>query len=77
MEIEYSKHWKDKQKDEKKDITNDLIEFVIRNSQILKDKYWKDTLNAISKIPNSGRTLKVVYKTRNQKVFIITAYWLN
>lgn len=77
MEIEYSKHWIKKQKSNKKDITNDVIEFAIKNSDILKDKYWKEAFNAICKIPPSGRVLKVVYKKINRKVFIITAYWLN
>ncbi len=77
MEIEYSKHWLKKQKEKKKNITNDTIEFALKNSLILKDKYWKDIFNAISRIPPSGRTLKVVYKKINQKVFIITAYWLD
>ena len=77
MEIIYSKHWIKKQKSKKKDIANDAIEFAIRNSEMLKDKYWKDAFNAVSKIPSSGRTLKVVYKKLNQKVFIITAYWMN
>ncbi len=77
MEIEYSKHWIKKQREKKKSITKEAIELAINNSLILKDKYWKDTLNAVSKIPTSGRTLKVVYKKRNQKIFIITAYWLN
>jgi len=75
--IEYSKHWVGKQKSKKKDITNDAIEFAIKNSETLKDKYWKVAFNAVSKIPPSGRTLKVVYKRMNQKVFIITAYWLD
>ena len=77
MEVEYSKHWIKKQKSKKKDITNDTIEFAIKNSKILNDKYWRDAFNAISKIPPSGRTLKVVYKKLNQKIFIITAYWLD
>ena len=77
MEIKYSKHWIKKQKSKKKDITNEIIEFAIKNSDMSKDKYWKDVFNAISKIPPLGRTIKVVYKRINQKVFIITAYWLN
>ena len=74
---EYSKHWIKKQKSKKKDITDDTIEFAVKNSKILIDKYWKDAFNAIAKIPPSGRTLKVVYKRINQKIFIITAYWLD
>ena len=77
MEMEYSKHWIKKQKSKKKDITKDIIEFAIKNSGIIKDKYWNDAFNAVLKIPPSGRTLKVVYKKLNQKVFIITAYWLD
>ena len=49
----------------------------MKGSEILKDRSWKDAFNEISKVPPSGRTLKVVYKKLNQKVFIITAYWMN
>jgi len=77
MKIIYSEHWIKKQKSKKKDITNDVIEFAIKSSVMLKDKYWKDAFNAVSKIPPSGRTLKVVYKKLNQKVFIITSYWID
>lgn len=62
MKIEYSKHWIKKQKNKKKDITNDMIEYAMDNSRELKDKYWEDALNAITRIPPSGRILKVVYK---------------
>lgn len=54
-----------------------MIEYALSNSKELRDKEWKDALNAISKIPQSGRTLKVVYKKSKGKVFIITAFWLN
>ncbi|MFH1585737.1 MAG: DUF4258 domain-containing protein [archaeon] len=77
MDIEYSKHWLRKKRVKKKDITDDKIEYAIRNSRELKDKHWEDVLNAISRIPPSGRILKVVYKRVNQKIFIITAYWLD
>ncbi|HLD79745.1 MAG TPA: hypothetical protein VJA18_04240 [Candidatus Nanoarchaeia archaeon] len=77
MEIEYSKHWLKKKLKKRKDITNDMIEYALSNSKELRDKEWKDALNAISKIPQSGRTLKVVYKKSKGKVFIITAFWLN
>jgi len=75
--IEYSKHWLKKHPKKKKDITNDKIEFALNNSHELADKYWKGALNAISRIPPSGRILKVVYKKLNTKIFIITAYWLD
>lgn len=77
MEVEYSKHWLRKHFRKRKDITNDMIEFVLKNSRELKDKHWKDALNSISKIPPSGRTLKVVYKKLKEKIFIVTAFWLN
>ena len=76
MEIEYSKHWRRKHLKKRKDITNDMIEYTIINSRELKDKDWKDASNAISRIPPSGKILKVVYKKSKGKVFIITAYWL-
>ena len=76
MEIIYSKHWLRKQSRKRKDITNDMIELCLKNSKELKDNYWENAFNVISKIPPSGRTLKIVYKKSNQKIFIITAFWL-
>jgi len=47
----------------------------------MKEKEWFDTYNAISRIPPSGRILKVVYKElyRNKEkvIKIITTYWLD
>ncbi len=77
MEIEYSKHWNEKHPKKKKGITKDVLEFAINNSMIIKDKLWEDDFNAICRIPPSGRILKVVYKRTKQKVFIMTAYWLD
>ena len=77
MEIIYSKHWLRKHQKKKKDITNDSIEYAIKNSIIMNDRNWKEAFNAISRIPPSGRILKVVYKKLKGKVFIITAYWLD
>ena len=54
-----------------------MIEHALNNSRILDDKYWKDALNAISRIHPSGRILKVVYKKTENKIFVITAYWLD
>ena len=76
MIIEYSKHWAKKKK-YRKDITDDMIEYAISNSNELKDKYWEDALNAISRIPPSGRILKVIYKKEKSKIKIITAFWLD
>ena len=77
MEIEYSKHWLKKHQRKKKDITNDVIEYTIKNSRVMNDRNWKEAFNAISRIPSSGRILKVVYKKTNEKIFIVTAYWLD
>ncbi len=77
MGFEYSFHW-EKQKKYRPEITDDLIELCIRNSKKLKDKHWKDVFNAISRIPPSGRTLKIVYKEESKNIKrIITAYWLD
>jgi len=77
MEIAYSKHWYRKHARKRKDITHDMIEFALHNSTELRDRNWKDAFNAISRIPPSGRILKVVYTKSNTKIFIITAYWLD
>ena len=73
----YSNHWLKKHLKKRKDITNDMIEFAIKTSRILKDKNWEDAFNAISRIPPSGRILKVIYKKKENEIFIITAYWLD
>lgn len=77
MNIEYSKHWIKKQKIKKKDITNDLIEYALNNSKPLSDKHWKGVLNAVSRVPPSGRILKVVYKIKSNNIFVVTAFWLD
>ena len=77
METEYSDHWKNKRV-YRKDILDEFIIYAIQNSSILKDKYWEDALNAVSRIPPSGRLLKVVYKRLSKdRVKIITAFWLD
>ena len=77
MEISYSKHWHREHARKRRDITHDMIEFALHNSREMRDEYWKDAFNTISRIPPSGRILKVVYKKSNTKIFIITAYWLD
>ena len=77
MKIIYSKHWLRKHQRKKKDITNDVIEYTIKNSRVMNDRNWKEAFNAISRIPSSGRILKVVYKKINEKIFIVTAYWID
>lgn len=76
MQIEHSDYWKRKRL-YRKDIRDDLIGYVIQNSSILKDRNWEDVLNAISRVPPSGRLLKVVYKRKGDKIIIITAFWLD
>jgi len=77
MEFEYSNHWLKKRK-YRKEITDDMFEYAIINSDILKDKYWEDALNAICRIPPSGRILKIIYKRIGENKYkIITAYWLD
>lgn len=76
MPFVYSKHWMQKRK-YRPDITDDLIEYCIQNSEVLKDRRWSGAFNAISRVPPSGRILKVVYKTKGKTIKILTAYWLD
>jgi len=76
MQFEYSKHWLKKRK-YRSDISDDIIEYCIYNSSKLKDKYWEDAWNAISRVSPSGRILKVVYKMKGKTIKILTAYWLD
>lgn len=60
------------------EVTDALIEHVIIKSKIFRDRYHEDALNAIYRIPTSGRLLKVVYKRLSKdKVKIITAFWMD
>lgn len=80
MIFEYSKHWK-KQKRFRPEITDDIVEFCILNSDRLGDRKWENVYNAIFRIPLSGRILKVVYreifKEESKHIKIITAFWLD
>ena len=77
MQFEYSEHWIKKKK-YRNDITEYMLEYVITNSAILRDKHWDDALNAICRVHPSGRILKVVYKIKSKDLYkIITAYWLD
>ena len=75
MDIKYSKHWNRKKKYRK--INDDEIEYAIQHSNILKDKRGENILNAICRIPPTGRILKVVYKRKGKVYKILTAYWLD
>lgn len=76
MAFEYSEHWMRKRKF-RPDITDDVLEYAITNSNELKDKYWEDASNAVCRVPPSGRILKVVYKRTGKRYKIITAFWLD
>ncbi|MFQ5648068.1 MAG: hypothetical protein ACE5FW_02420 [Candidatus Aenigmatarchaeota archaeon] len=77
MKLTHSEHWKRK-RCYRKDVTDALIEYAITNSGALRDRYWINALNAICRVPPSGRILKVVYrKLGKDEVKIITAYWLD
>ena len=76
MKLIYSIHWK-RQKKYRPEITDDIIELCINNSEKLQDKKWTNALNAIARVPPSGRILKVVYKEKGKDIKIITAYWLD
>lgn len=76
MIFEHSIHWK-KQKKFRPEITDDLIELCITNSDKLNDRIWDDVFNAIAKIPPSGRKLKVIYRDKGKVIKILTAYWIN
>lgn len=77
MRFKNSFHWEN-QKKYRSDITDDIIELCIRNSEKLKDRKWHNAYNAIARIPPSGRILKVVYREEGKNIKrIITAYWLD
>ncbi len=76
--IVHSVHWKKKKFTKEEEITDELIDYVITKSKIFKDRYWEDVLNAIYRVPTSGRLVRVVYKRLSKdKVKIITAFWLD
>jgi len=76
MKLEYSVHWRNRKK-LRKEITDDILEYCIANSEIFKDKKWPDALNATTRIPPSGRMLKVVYRLKGKVIKVITAFWID
>ena len=77
MEFAYSNHWLRKEKF-RQDITEDLIEYAINNSEEMMDKHWSNASSAICRIPPSGRILKVIFRRLDEnKIKIITAFWLD
>lgn len=76
MPLKHSNHWKKKRK-YRPEITDYIIGYCIQHSAKLRDRKWQDAFNAISRVPSSGRILKVVYKTKGKTIKILTAYWLD
>ena len=75
MHLEYSEHWI-KKKRFRVDITEDILEYATIHFDTVRDLRWEDCINAIGKIPWTGREIKVVYKREGNKIKIVTAYWL-
>ena len=77
MKIVSSNHWMRKKR-YRKDISDNMIEYAVQNSNELRDKHWQDASNAVCRVPSSGRILKVVYKKIGKETIkIITAFWLD
>jgi hypothetical protein len=76
MALSYSHHWLRKKRN-RPTVTDDAVEYALQYSTPQRDRNWPDLLNAISRIPSSGRLLKVVYRRTGKDIKIITAYWLD
>lgn len=78
MKFIYTYHWSLKNKLARANIKDYDIEYAIMHSTIIRDKYWDDALNAVCRVPPSGRRLKVVYRRYPQNYMkIITAFWID
>ena len=77
MEVVESKHWRNKKRF-RKNIEPYMIKAVIRNGLLLRDRLHLNVLNAMAVVPQTGKTLKVVFrKIGRDKVKLITAYYLD
>ncbi len=77
MRVIESKHWRHKKR-YRKNIEPYMIEYVISNGVMQRDRYNLNALNAIAVVPPTGKTLKVVFrKIGGDKVKLITAYYLD
>jgi len=77
LEIVESFHWQKKKK-YRKNIEEYMIEHAIINSEHKKDLHHKNAVNATAKIPQTGKTLKVVFrKIGEQKIKLITAFYID
>ena len=77
MHLSYTHHWLQKRVKRRQDITDDLIEYCLTHSAILRDRTHEDVYNAITPIPPSNRKLKVVYQRKGKTIRILTAYWID
>lgn len=77
VRIEHSNYWIRK-REFRPEITDDFIEYAVQNSDILKDRNWEELFNAITRVPSTGRKLKVVYRRKGKNnIEVITSYWLD
>ncbi len=77
MEIIETSHWV-KKNIFRQDIELYMVEFALMNSNFQKDKNDPALLNAIARIPQNGKILKVVFKfIGKDRVKLITAYYLD
>ncbi len=77
MHLNYASHWLKKRAKRRQDLTDDIIEYCIIHSNIIRDRYHEEVYNAISTIPPSNRRLKVVYQRKGKTIRILTAYWID
>ncbi|HZX34684.1 MAG TPA: hypothetical protein VFF09_04875 [archaeon] len=77
MLIEESLHWKRKKK-YRKNIENYMVEFAVNNSKHGRDRLYTNALNAKALIPQTGKTLKVVFrKIGEDRIKLITAFYID
>lgn len=77
MQIIESKHWQRKKRF-RRNIEPYMIESVISGGPVQRDKIHDGALNAIGFVPQTGKTLKVVFRRiTKEKVKLITASYLD
>ena len=76
-ELRDLRNWKRKRK-HRPGIADDVVLLTITREVRVKDARWEGVLNSSLRVPQSGRTLKVVYRVKGPRKYrIITAYWLD
>ena len=77
MRISHTKHW-EYRKQQRPEITDDILEYAIIMGRPRRDTHWDDCLNTVVHIPHFGKKLKVVYKWKKaNNIKIITAFWVS